>query len=828
MFDPPAGNLRFLRRKKRSFKIICCLLIPVLAVAAHALVYAVFVTSEDGRYHFMDHYVTGRYFLIFSKDNYHPAYYGPFWTENGLNYTVADTTLYPTYIPLTTPTPVVTATPLPTIDATVTPLPTTGPGTPTRTPSPYSTCTPSPVPTGWPTWPECPGNLDPCDFPECECDAYEPFDSEYAIMGEMLVAGWNWTHDFDCEYPCWYGPWPEKEAWDVTMSIDSTCYPTPDSNWMESSLYLDPDLHCTDTEINYTAQLRLLNDIHPCSHEFVFLYCNHSGTIPIVTPAIVSADDPTGPPLDYLTFDPDGMAWIRLRLSPDPHADRLRPLKLVLHAIGQDFEKDVPLLFSQDNMVLSDSICIYRSVSTVVPDLPCDCLVVPGNVQEAAIKISSLYECSAVPAVALDFLVEMTPTPGLQPSDKLKVSKWENAFGLPTGLPTPVVTPDFIDSDRYRFQIRVQDHAAGQSGTPGALTISSRIWNNQTPMPVDDETELILSPQGTPGVWITDPMILVSDDVDDDHMFFGVADDMPNDRTHKVTIDSEVVARYYPFGTATQTPAPRVIESSVYVEYKTFRYNTIIFTKSQQFPTPAVEPTWVHGDWERIEERYAQVGVKMIAEGLETRNPPEGALNADGEITALQNGPPNYELTNEMRLLLDSIEPTPDPSNFYLIYVPLLKCALPTSTPTSTPYSSPTPTPPAGSTSTPTPIPGVIDLGIALPDLLVCGQDSDRINNAIINGWGVQSLDAFFTSSHEIAHCLVNFGHFQHSFPAVNSVNVLNATGSTKLSLYDPTPVHYVFSTKRFSDTEFVNSYPIPPGTPKSQEERIHEHDQVH
>ena len=89
---------------------------------------------------------------------------------------------------------------------------------------------------------------------------------------------------------------------------------------------------------------------------------------------------------------------------------------------------------------------------------------------------------------------------------------------------------------------------------PGTLTISSRIWNNQTPVPVDDETEMILSPQGTPGVWITDPMILVSDDVDDDHMFFGVADDMPNDRTHKGTIDSEVVARYYPFGMPSQTP----------------------------------------------------------------------------------------------------------------------------------------------------------------------------------------------------------------------------------------------------------------------------------
>ncbi len=63
-------------------------------------------------------------------------------------------------------------------------------------------------------------------------------------------------------------------------------------------------------------------------------------------------------------------------------------------------------------------------------------------------------------------------------------------------------------------------------------------------MPVDDETEMILSPQGTPGVWITDPMVLVSDDVDDDYEFFGVADDMPNDRTHKVTIDSEVVAKY--------------------------------------------------------------------------------------------------------------------------------------------------------------------------------------------------------------------------------------------------------------------------------------------
>ncbi len=258
----------------------------------------------------------------------------------------------------------------------------------------------------------------------------------------------------------------------MTMSIDSACYPTPNPNWLNAFLYLDPNLNCSDIEINYTAQLHLNIEVPACSSDFVDRYCTHSGTIPIVTPAIVSADDPTGPPLDFLTFDPDGMAWIRLRLSPDPHADRLRPLNLVIHTNGQDIEKDVPLLYSQGDMVFSDAICIYRSLSTIVPDLPCDCLVVPGDTQYAAIMVSG-YECSIVPAVALDFLVEMTPTPGLQPSDKLKVSKWENAFGLPTGLPTPVVTPDFIDSDRYRFQIRVRDYAASQSGTPGTLTVSS-------------------------------------------------------------------------------------------------------------------------------------------------------------------------------------------------------------------------------------------------------------------------------------------------------------------------------------------------------------------
>lgn len=434
--------------------------------------------------------------------------------------------------------------------------------------------------------------------------------------------------------------------------------------------------------------------------------CQFGGEIPIVTPSIVSESNLTGPRLDYLTFDSDGVARVRLRIHPDPRAeiswsDTRVEVKSFWNRIASGY---FPFKYSENNMIFTDPVWIYQDIYNTIPEnLRCDTLIV----EERETVKSVVFNYVEYPVISVDFLAARGSGSYLMPTKKLKISKWENAFGM-TGPstpipPTPVWTPQFIETDPYRFQIRVVDTFADKDGPPGTLTISSRRWVNQTPVPVDDETEMDLHPLST-GIWITDPMILVSDEVDDAYFspgcpIFGVRDNHRNDRTHRVTIDSEIVARYYPV-----------------------------------MPDPTPTPT--------------------------------SRMNA-----------PKPVLT--------------------------------------------TPTPPPGSTATPTPQDPIEILGAARYHHECQNTPTPPYNVTLINAFLSKSGPYYITVAHEVGHCLTRYGHFEKFG---NLMSERNTEQDYPLFDYDIG----IFARKRFSDTPM----PTPTAcnhspTPKNQEDRIHEHDQV-
>ncbi|MCD4652747.1 hypothetical protein K8T06_02300 [bacterium] len=270
----------FLRQRKRTVGLIVCFLLLIGSVVVYAFNPAVYTTSEDGYYSFMNNFVSGRYYLSFWKSEYHPEFYGPFWVNDSQPFPVPNRTLIPTSIPLTTPTPLETATSLPTLP----------PGTFTNTPTAYPTCTPTPI-TPTPTPYYC-VEIPRSEQWECNCSGYRPRHSGYGLVGATIFVQWEPVYDILCGHPCRYNL-PSEDFPYTDVTIGSTCYPTPSIGWCYATIYLDPDLNCGDSAISFTGDLNICLEIPPGSGNY---QDNHhylqSGTIPIVTPAIVSDSDP--------------------------------------------------------------------------------------------------------------------------------------------------------------------------------------------------------------------------------------------------------------------------------------------------------------------------------------------------------------------------------------------------------------------------------------------------------------------------------------------------------------------------------------------------------
>ncbi len=94
--------------------------------------------------------------------------------------------------------------------------------------------------------------------------------------------------------------------------------------------------------------------------------------------------------------------------------------------------------------------------------------------------------------------------------DFVKVAKFQNAFDIP--IPAPVLKPNYNELDEDRVYIRITDETKIGAGTIKATAVTIDIEDE-----VADKIEnfiLTETPAGT-GVFISEPLILVSNEVDD-------------------------------------------------------------------------------------------------------------------------------------------------------------------------------------------------------------------------------------------------------------------------------------------------------------------------
>lgn len=157
-------------------------------------------------------------------------------------------------------------------------------------------------------------------------------------------------------------------------------------------------------------------------------------------------------------------------------------------------------------------------------------------------------------AVAVSVIdVRLVDSAGLS-TDSLFISKWPGAF-TQSG-PNPPLNPGFVDADPHRFRIRVSNLPGGGAGVPAFLSTmheGSSDWD-------DDETEITLHPT-SPGTWLSETLILVSNAIDDQethtnaHLRISAGpDNTLDDRTHIARLGSQVHARFSLLGAECRAP----------------------------------------------------------------------------------------------------------------------------------------------------------------------------------------------------------------------------------------------------------------------------------
>jgi hypothetical protein len=176
-----------------------------------------------------------------------------------------------------------------------------------------------------------------------------------------------------------------------------------------------------------------------------------------------------------------------------------------------------------------------------------------------------------------------------------------------------------IDKDSDLFYVRIPGAAS-----MGAISIKIATVDNPDTAYNDDETQIDMQVEGNN--LITKSMLLVSDDVDDDHQVDGVADDAKNDRTHKIQLGGKFQVKSIKIG-GTEHQAD--IKTPVPVE-KTVPLAVVILRESAGGP-PVIAQATVETDLRIAQERYAQVGVRL-SWAISINDPPPGVNLTDGSL----------------------------------------------------------------------------------------------------------------------------------------------------------------------------------------------------
>jgi hypothetical protein len=225
---------------------------------------------------------------------------------------------------------------------------------------------------------------------------------------------------------------------------------------------------------------------------------------------------------------------------------------------------------------------------------------------------------------------------------KLKVGKMADT-GVLSGSGSSAALD--IDKDSDRFYVRIPGAA-----NMGTASIKVATVENPDGSYNDGETEIDLQVEGND--LISKSMLLVSDDVDDDHSVDGVADDAKNDRTHKIQLGGKLQVKSLKLG---GTEHSVDVRTPVPVE-KTVTFGVVILRNKAQASggTPVLPQADVETDLKIAQERYAQMGIKL-AWSISIADPPPGVDLSDGLTEYTSNTP-----TPEEKSLLDGLATAAD------------------------------------------------------------------------------------------------------------------------------------------------------------------------
>ncbi|MEI6736612.1 MAG: hypothetical protein WCL31_06820, partial [Actinomycetes bacterium] len=238
------------------------------------------------------------------------------------------------------------------------------------------------------------------------------------------------------------------------------------------------------------------------------------------------------------------------------------------------------------------------------------------------------------------------------PIDELKIGKMEDT-GVLSGAEGSTTLN--IDNDRDRFYVQIPG-----AGSLGPVSISVATAENSVTSYDDDATEIDMNVDGND--LITQPMLLVSDDIDDDYLVDGVADDAKNDRTHIVQLGGKFQIKNITIGgteyeTDIKTPIP--VKKTVTLGVVILRNKALL-----NGGVPVILQADVEADLKIAQERYAQTGIKLEW-SITTEDPPAGVNLVDGLSEYSAPGSP----TSEETALFDGTFVTATQDDIQVIYV---------------------------------------------------------------------------------------------------------------------------------------------------------------
>ena len=314
-----------------------------------------------------------------------------------------------------------------------------------------------------------------------------------------------------------------------------------------------------------------------------------------------------------------------------------------------------------------------------------------------------------------------------------------------------------IDKDSDRFYIRIPGAAS-----MGAVSIKvATVENPDVSSYNDDETEIDMQVEGSD--LITKSMLLVSDDVDDNHQVGGVTDDSKNDRTHKIQLGGKFQVKSIKIGGAEHQAD---IKTTTFLQ-KTVDINIVIFRNKPLSAggVPLISAGDVQRDWKIANERYSQVGIKVNIQSLEIKDPPTGVDLTDGSLTvsASATGRP---LADEAKNAIAALGTKGNSSDIHVFYVNQVQI---------------------GSTFLG---------GIALADYYYGSTDPDFTYNIFIKTIALTPWSGY-AAAHELGHLLTNAGHedaygVDYSIWHLmygNTLNTNGITGSRRLNSINQTSI---------------------------------------